>query len=61
MRVGGGAGAGSLILELLEKADGVAITAPVAGGVIYNHPRNMTVAGSRARSRSNTLWKTRTS
>ncbi|HNR02635.1 MAG TPA: thiamine pyrophosphate-dependent enzyme [Anaerolineaceae bacterium] len=49
VRVGGGAGgAGSRILELLEKADGVAITAPVAGGVIpYNHPRNMTVAGSK--------------
>ena len=49
VRVGGGTGgAGSLILELLEKADGVAITAPVAGGVIpYNHPRNMTVAGSK--------------
>lgn len=49
VRVGGGAGgAGSRILELLEKADGVAITAPVAGGVIpYHHPRNMTVAGSK--------------
>lgn len=49
VRVGGGArNAGNEILELLEVADGVAITAPVASGVIpYNHPRNMTVAGSK--------------
>ena len=49
VRVGGGArDAGLQIQQLLEKIDGVAITAPVAGGVIpYNHPRNMTVAGSK--------------
>lgn len=49
VRVGGGAkSASSEIIELLELIDGVAITAPVASGVIpYNHPRNMTVAGSK--------------
>ncbi len=49
VRVGGGAKfAGNEIMELLEVADGVAITAPVASGVIpYNHPRNMTVGGSK--------------
>lgn len=49
VRVGGGArGAGPQIQELLDKIDGVAITAPVAGGVIpYHHPRNLTVAGSK--------------
>lgn len=49
VRVGGGAkNAGKEIMELVELADGVAITAPVASGVIpYSHPRNMTVAGSK--------------
>lgn len=49
IRVGGGAkGAGKEIIELLELIDGVAITAPVASGIIpYNHPRNMLVAGSK--------------
>lgn len=49
VRVGGGAkDAGKEILELLELVDGVAITTPVASGIIpYNNPRNMTVAGSK--------------
>jgi 3D-(3,5/4)-trihydroxycyclohexane-1,2-dione acylhydrolase (decyclizing) len=49
IRVGGGARqAGAEILELAELADGVTITAPIASGVIpYNHPHNMTVAGSK--------------
>ncbi len=49
VRVGGGAKeSGKEITELLELVDGVAITAPVASGVIpYNHPRNMSVAGSK--------------
>lgn len=49
IRVGGGAkGAGKEIIALLELIDGVAITAPVASGIIpYNHPRNMLVAGSK--------------
>ena len=42
---GGGKNAGNEIAELLGLIDGVAITAPVASGVIpYRHPRNMTVA-----------------
>jgi 3D-(3,5/4)-trihydroxycyclohexane-1,2-dione acylhydrolase (decyclizing) len=49
VRVGGGArDAGPEIQELLDKIDGMAIVSPVASGVIpYNHPRNMTVAGSK--------------
>lgn len=49
VRVGGGARAASKeIKELLELVDGVAITAPVASGVLsYDDPRNMTIAGSK--------------
>jgi 3D-(3,5/4)-trihydroxycyclohexane-1,2-dione acylhydrolase (decyclizing) len=49
VRVGGGAReAGKEIDELLGLIDGVAITAPVASGVLpYSHPRNMSVAGSK--------------
>jgi 3D-(3,5/4)-trihydroxycyclohexane-1,2-dione acylhydrolase (decyclizing) len=49
VRVGGGAReAGKEINELLDLIDGVAITAPVASGVLpYGHPRNMSVAGSK--------------
>jgi 3D-(3,5/4)-trihydroxycyclohexane-1,2-dione acylhydrolase (decyclizing) len=49
IRLGGGSiAAGKEILELLELVDGVAITAPVASGVLpYNHSRNMSVAGSK--------------
>ena len=45
---GGGRTAGPEITEFLELVDGVAITSPLVSGVIpYNHPRNMTVAGSK--------------
>ena len=45
---GGGRTAGPEITEFLELVDGVAITSPLVSGVIpYDHPRNMTVAGSK--------------
>ncbi|MCH2130874.1 MAG: thiamine pyrophosphate-dependent enzyme [Pirellulaceae bacterium] len=45
---GGGRDAGPQIDQFLELADGVAITSPLVSGVIpYEHPRNMTVAGSK--------------
>lgn len=49
VRVGGGArDTGKQIEKLLDLVDGVAITTPVASGVLpYNHPRNMLVAGSK--------------
>jgi 3D-(3,5/4)-trihydroxycyclohexane-1,2-dione acylhydrolase (decyclizing) len=49
VRLGGGSQqAGPEILEFLEIADAVAITAPIALGVIPdNHPRNMTIGGSK--------------
>jgi len=49
VRVGGGAGdAGAELLALFDLADGVAVTSPLATGVIpYGHPRNMQVAGSK--------------
>jgi 3D-(3,5/4)-trihydroxycyclohexane-1,2-dione acylhydrolase (decyclizing) len=49
VKVGGGArDAGAELLQLLELVDGVAVTSPVASGVIpYHHPRNMTVGGSK--------------
>jgi 3D-(3,5/4)-trihydroxycyclohexane-1,2-dione acylhydrolase (decyclizing) len=49
VKVGGGArAAGPELLEFLELADAVAVTSPLVSGVIpYNHPRNMTVGGSK--------------
>jgi 3D-(3,5/4)-trihydroxycyclohexane-1,2-dione acylhydrolase (decyclizing) len=49
VRLGGGSrDVGSIILEFLEFADAVAVTAPVALGVIPDHhPRNMTIGGSK--------------
>jgi 3D-(3,5/4)-trihydroxycyclohexane-1,2-dione acylhydrolase (decyclizing) len=49
VRLGGGSrDVGPEILEFLELADAVAITAPVALGVIPDrHPRNMTIGGSK--------------
>jgi len=49
VRLGGGSrDAGSEVLEFLELTDAVAITAPVALGVIPDrHPRNMTIGGSK--------------
>ena len=49
VKVGGGArGAGAELAELLELADAVAVTSPLVSGVLpYDHPRNMTVGGSK--------------
>lgn len=49
VRVGGGARhAGPEIQTLLDLADAVAVTSPLVSGVIpYDHPRNMTVGGSK--------------
>lgn len=49
VKVGGGArGAGENLVEFLELVDGVAVTSPLASGVIpYHHPRNMLVGGSK--------------
>jgi 3D-(3,5/4)-trihydroxycyclohexane-1,2-dione acylhydrolase (decyclizing) len=49
VRVGGGArDAGPEIAALLDLVDGVAVTSPLATGVIpYSNPRNMTVGGSK--------------
>ncbi len=49
VRLGGGARqSGPEILEFLDLADAVAITAPVVLGVIPDaHPRNMTIGGSK--------------
>ncbi|MAE65973.1 MAG: thiamine pyrophosphate-binding protein [Phycisphaeraceae bacterium] len=45
---GGGRGATDELLELLDRADGVAVTSPLVSGVIpYDNPRNMTVGGSK--------------
>ncbi len=45
---GGGRGAGSELVQLLDLADAVAVTSPLVSGVIpFNHPRNMTVGGSK--------------
>jgi 3D-(3,5/4)-trihydroxycyclohexane-1,2-dione acylhydrolase (decyclizing) len=49
LRLGGGARQASPeVLKFLDLVDAVAITAPVALGVLpYSHPRNMTVGGSK--------------
>ncbi len=49
VKVGGGArNAGSELIEFLESADAVAVTSPLVSGVIpHDHPRNMTVGGSK--------------
>ncbi|RJO65063.1 MAG: thiamine pyrophosphate-binding protein [Myxococcales bacterium] len=49
IRAGGGAReAGLEIAELADLADGVVATSPLVSGVIvYHHPRNMTVGGSK--------------
>jgi 3D-(3,5/4)-trihydroxycyclohexane-1,2-dione acylhydrolase (decyclizing) len=49
VKVGGGARqAGAELVKLLELVDGVAVTSPLVSGVIaYQHPRNMTVGGSK--------------
>lgn len=49
VKIGGGArGAGPELLEFLEASDAVAVTSPLVSGVIpYDHPRNMTVGGSK--------------
>ena len=49
VKVGGGARhAGPQVDRLLDLVDGVAVTSPLVSGVLaYNHPRNMTVGGSK--------------
>ena len=49
VKVGGGArGAGAELAELLDRAGAVAVTSPLVSGVLpYEHPRNMTVGGSK--------------
>jgi 3D-(3,5/4)-trihydroxycyclohexane-1,2-dione acylhydrolase (decyclizing) len=49
VKVGGGArAAGREILEFLDLTDSVAVTSPLAAGVVpYSHPRNMLVGGSK--------------
>jgi 3D-(3,5/4)-trihydroxycyclohexane-1,2-dione acylhydrolase (decyclizing) len=49
VKVGGGArAAGTELAELLDLVDGFAVTAPhVSGTIPYEHPRNMTVGGSK--------------
>lgn len=49
VKVGGGARlTGPHLAELLELVDGVAVTSPLVSGVLpYDHPRNMTVGGSK--------------
>jgi 3D-(3,5/4)-trihydroxycyclohexane-1,2-dione acylhydrolase (decyclizing) len=49
VRVGGGARlAGEQVAEFLGLVDGAAVTSPLVSGVIpYQHPRNMTVGGSK--------------
>ena len=49
VKVGGGARhAGPQIDRLLDLVDGVAVTSPLVSGVLpYDHPRNMTVGGSK--------------
>ncbi len=49
VKVGGGARhAGAELAEFLELADAVAVTSPLMSGILpYDHPRNMTVGGSK--------------
>ena len=49
VKVGGGARqAGNELARFLDLADAVAVTSPLVSGVIpFNHPRNMTVGGSK--------------
>ena len=49
VKVGGGARSSSAELaDFLELADAVAVTSPLVSGVVpYEHPRNMTVGGSK--------------
>jgi 3D-(3,5/4)-trihydroxycyclohexane-1,2-dione acylhydrolase (decyclizing) len=45
---GGGREAGNEIARFLECADAVAVTSPLVSGVIpFDHPRNMTIGGSK--------------
>lgn len=45
---GGSRGAGAELAELLDLADAVAVTSPLVSGAIpFDHPRNMTVGGSK--------------
>jgi 3D-(3,5/4)-trihydroxycyclohexane-1,2-dione acylhydrolase (decyclizing) len=45
---GGGRGANPALVDLLERSGGVLVHTPIATGCIpYNHPRNMTIGGSK--------------
>ena len=45
---GGGRGAGSALVDLLDRTGGVLVHTPIATGCIpYDHPRNMTIGGSK--------------
>jgi 3D-(3,5/4)-trihydroxycyclohexane-1,2-dione acylhydrolase (decyclizing) len=60
VKVGGGArGAGSEIVEFLDRIDGAAVTSPIVSGVLpYKHPRNMTVGGSKGSLSGNYAMET---
>jgi 3D-(3,5/4)-trihydroxycyclohexane-1,2-dione acylhydrolase (decyclizing) len=49
VKIGGGArDCGPQISALLDLVDGIAVTSPIVSGVLpYNHPRNMSVGGSK--------------
>jgi len=56
---GGGRDAGDELVQLLELADGVAVTSPLVSGVIpFRHPRNMTVGGSKGSLSGNYAMET---
>lgn len=51
---GGGRRAGPEIAAFLDLVDGVAVTSPLVSGVVpFEHPRNMTVGGSKGSSSGN--------
>jgi 3D-(3,5/4)-trihydroxycyclohexane-1,2-dione acylhydrolase (decyclizing) len=56
---GGGRSAGAELAQLLDLADAVAVTSPLVSGVIpFDHPRNMTVGGSKGSLSGNYAMET---